>query len=104
MGYDSTTGRCDEQCSGCTYTRCVEHPRHGTKDDDGAFEGKDIVCPNCGETFTQEEKGQRFCSLQCQEEFSDGSVSALTWIRRRGYKGKKDFVADWDEETWRAIQ
>lgn len=31
-------------------------------------------------------------------------ILALTWIKHRGYKNKTEFIKDWGEETWNAIQ
>lgn len=103
MGYDYSTGHCDENCADCNYVKCVEHPHHKDGAFDGVFEGRDVVCPNCGETFTQDYPRQRFCCAACQQEYDDATVSALTWVRRRGYKSKADFVAEHGLETWKAI-
>lgn len=105
MGYNFDTGHCDEICSNCLYTTCIEHPDHNK------INGKelklDVVCKVCGRLFDQEEPRQTICSAECQiiwDEQHEEKISALTWIKHRGYKNKTEFIKDWGKETWKAIQ
>jgi len=110
MGYNYATGHCDERCMGCTLATCIDNPRRNEKTRRGARlkvnaygELPERRCAHCGEMFAQEEPYQRFCSASCREEHDDATVSALTWVRRRGYRGKADFVKDWGLREWLAI-
>ena len=105
MGYNNDTGHCDEVCSNCTYRTCVEHPEHNKSN--GNELKTDVVCKVCGGVFDQEEPRQTICSSECQAIWDiqqEDRISALTWIRRRGYKNKTEFIKEWGEETWNAIQ
>lgn len=105
MGYNFDTGKCDEVCSNCTYTNCVEHPCYKSC---GEHKLKtDVRCKVCGQLFDQEVYGQTICSEECQaiwDEQHDKKISALTWIKHRGYRNKTEFIEDWGKETWEAIQ
>ena len=105
MGYNYDTGHCDEICGNCTYTTCVEHPQHNKhKGHELKF---DVICKVCGKPFDQEVYRQTICSEECQaiwDEQHEEKISAITWIKHRGYKNKTEFIKDWGEETWNAIQ
>lgn len=105
MGYNFDTGHCDEVCNNCTYTTCIEHPNHNK---DKCHELKtDVRCKVCGQLFDQESYRQTICSEECQiiwDEQQEEKVSALTWIKHRGYKNKTEFIKDWGKEAWKAIQ
>lgn len=84
---------------------CIEHPNHNK--DRGHELKTDVRCKVCGQLFDQESYRQTICSEECQtiwDEQQEEKVSALTWIKHRGYKNKTEFIKDWGKETWEAIQ
>jgi len=105
MGYNYNTGHCDEICENCLYATCIEHPNHNK--DKGHELKTDVVCKVCGELFDQDYYRQTICSEECQiiwDEQQEEKVSALTWIKHRGYKNKTEFIKEWGKEMWNAIQ
>lgn len=105
MGYNFNTGHCDEICGNCTYTTCIEHPQHNKH---MAHKLKNnIICKVCGKPFDQEVYRQTICSEECRviwDEQQEERISALTWIKHRGYKNKSQFIKEWGIDTWNAIQ
>lgn len=105
MGYNFDTRHCDEVCNNCLYTTCIEHPDYNK--DAGHKLRSNVVCKVCGQEFDQEYYRQTICSEECQivwNEKQEEEVSALTWIKHRGYKNKTEFIKEWGKENWEAIQ
>lgn len=112
MGYDYSTGRCDEQCPGCKNYACIDNPdKKRMKKERLEREGSSLAprtCAFCGRPFVPVFPGQRYCSHEdspeCFNEREDSRLTAIQWIRRRGYRTKQEFIADFGEEEWLAIQ
>ncbi|MBR4589210.1 MAG: hypothetical protein IKO36_00985 [Bacteroidaceae bacterium] len=105
MGYNHETGHCDEYCNNCTYRKCIEHPQYRKYKEHHLK--NNVVCKICGESFGQEYYKQTTCSEDCRinlEEQREEKISALAWIKHRGYKNKNDFIKYWGEEVWKEIQ
>lgn len=98
---------CDEDCSNCDNTRCLDHPRH--KDAERRErEYPPKACAYCGQPFTPTSPGQRYCSREDNPEcdtlrFLD-SLTPLQYIRFHGYRSKKEFIAEQGNDAWLALQ
>ena len=98
---------CDEVCTNCDYTSCVDNPHHK----DGRIFPDDYPpkkCAVCGENFIPTSPGQKYCSPEenpeCDYERTVSKMTPLQYIRFHGYKTKEEFINDQGEDAWQAIQ
>lgn len=106
FGPDNTPS-CDEVCTDCTHTQCLDHPNHKEWEKENK-EYPQKICPWCGMTFTPTSPAQKYCSREenpaCEDtRYLDG-LSALQFIRFHGYKSKQEFIRDLGQDAWDALQ
>lgn len=106
FGHDHNPS-CDENCTNCGNTGCLDHPRRtkALRDD---WEGEPRKCAFCGETFIPTKPAQRYCSPEenpeCDYERAVNRMTPLQYVRFHGYRTKEDFIRDNGQDAWDAIQ
>ncbi len=106
FGKDHTPS-CDEVCSNCAHTQCLDHPDF-VKARRLDWEGEPRECAFCGKTFIPTSPAQRYCSPgddpDCDTQRFLSSLTPLQYIRYAGYRNKEEFIRDNGQDAWEAIR
>lgn len=101
------TPRCDEVCTNCGNTDCIDHPGHA-KTIRLDWEGPPKKCAFCGAEFIPTSPAQRYCAPEdnpeCDYQRTVSKMTPLQYIRFHGYNSKEDFIRDMGQDAWDAIR